>query len=115
MSLQTQIQKTLTQTDFLTTTIYERNDLTNLISPGEKFMVRQGDLIVTNYNIHNHEKRGLTKVHLTNEDGIYIFRRSHYIIPQKDKTILVHNEHGVTVIPRPFESLKFYTFAEGGD
>jgi len=115
MSMQIQIQKELTQTDFLTSTIYERNDLSNAIQPGEKFMVRQGDLIVTNYNIDNHEKRGLTKVRLINEDGIYIFMRSHYIIPEENQTILIHPEHGITVIPRPFHSLKFYTFTEGGD
>jgi hypothetical protein len=96
-------------------TIYERNDLTDLISPGEKFMIRQGDLIVTNYSIENHQKRGLTKVRLNEEDGIYIFRRTHYIIPEGDQTVLIHPEHGVTVIPRPFHSLRFYTFVQGGD
>jgi len=115
MSIQIQTQKYLNQIDFLNTTVYERNDLTNLISSGEKFMVRQGDLIVTNYNIDNHEKRGLTKVRLINEDDIYTFRRSHYIIPEENQTILIHPEHGITVIPRPFHSLKFYTFAQGGD
>jgi len=115
MSMQIQIQKELTQTDFLTSTIYEKNDLTNLISPGQKFVVRQGDLIVTNYFIDQYRQRGLNKAYLTDEDGIYTFRMSHYIIPEKDKTVLVHNEHGITVIPRPFHSLKFYTFAEGGD
>jgi len=115
MSYQIQIQKNLNQIDFLTSTIYEKNDLTNSISPGEKFVVRQGDLIVANYHIENYGKRGLSKVHLTNEDGVYIFRRSHYIIPEKEQTILIHNEHGITVIPRPFHSLKFYTFAQGGD
>jgi hypothetical protein len=115
MSYQIQIQKELTQTDFLTSTIYERNDLSNAIQPGEKFMVRQGDLIVTNYHIENYEKRGLSKAYLPDEDGIYIFRRTHYIIPQRNQTILVHPEHGVTVIPKPFHSLKFYTFNNAGD
>jgi len=115
MSIQIQIQKELTQTDFLTSTIYERNDLSNAIQPGEKFMVRQGDLIVANYHIENYGKRGLSKVYLTNEDGVYIFRWSHYIIPEKDQTVLVHNEHGIVVIPRPFHSLKFYTFIDAGD
>ena len=115
MSIQIQVQKNLTQINFLNTTIYERNDLTSLISPGEKFMVRQGDLIVTNYFIDQYRQRGLDKAHLTNEDGVYIFRRSHYIIPQKEQTVLVHNEHGIVVIPRPFHSLKFYTFNNAGD
>ena len=115
MSMQIQIQKELTQTDFLTSTIYERNDLSNVIQPGEKFMVRQGDLIVTNYNIYNHEKRGLSKAYLTDVWGIYIFRWSHYIIPEKDQTVLIHPEHGITVIPRPFHSLRFYTFNNAGD
>ena len=115
MSMQIQIQKELTQTDFLTSTIYERNDLSNAIQPGEKFMVRQGDLIVTNYIIDQYRKRGLNKAYLTDEGGIYTFRRSHYIIPQKEQTILIHNEHGITVIPRPFHSLRFYTFNNAGD
>jgi hypothetical protein len=56
MSIQIQVQKNLTQINFLNTTVYERNDLTSLISPGEKFMVRQGDLIVTNYILKTTEK-----------------------------------------------------------
>jgi len=115
MSFQTQIQKSLSQIDFLTSTIYERNDLTSLISPGEKFVVRQGDLIVTDYHINNYRERGLSKAYLIDEDGVYIFRRSHYIIPEKQQTVLIHPEHGITVIPRPFYSLKFYTFNETGD
>jgi len=115
MSYQIQVQKYLNQIDFLNTTIYERNDLTNLISPGEKFMVRQGDLIVTNYFIDQYRQRGLNKAYLTDEGGIYTFRRSHYIIPEKEKTVLVHNEHGIVVIPRPFHSLRFYTFNNAGD
>jgi len=115
MSIQIQVQKNLTQINFLNTTVYERNDLTSLISPGEKFMVRQGDLIVTNYSIENYGKRGLRKVYLTDEGGIYTFRMSHCIIPQRNQTILVHPEHGVTVIPKPFHSLKFYTFNNAGD
>jgi len=115
MSYQIQVQKNLTQIDFLTSTIYERNDLSNVIQPGEKFMVRQGDLIVTNYLIDQYRQRGLNKAYLTDEGGIYTFRMSHYIIPEKDKTVLVHNEHGIVVIPRPFHSLKFYTFAQDGD
>ena len=115
MSYQIQIQKTLAQTDFLTTTIYEKNDLTNMIKDGDKFMVRQGDLIITNYHINNYRKRGLSRVYLNKEDGIYVFRRSHYILSLEDKTILVHNEHGITVIPKPFRLLYFYTFNEAGD
>ena len=115
MSYQIQVQKELTQIDFLNTTVYERNDLTNSISSGEKFVVRQGDLIVTNYIIDQYRKRGLNKAYLTDEGGIYTFRMSHYIIPQRNQTILVHPEHGVTVIPRPFHSLRFYTFNNAGD
>jgi len=115
MSMQIQIQKYLNQIDFLTSTIYERNDLSNMISPEDKFMIRQGDLIITNYSVENHEKRGLTKVRLGREDGIYIFRRTHYIVPKQNQTVLIHPEHGVTVIPMNFYYLKFYTFSEGGD
>jgi hypothetical protein len=115
MSYQIQIQKTLNQTDFLTSTIYEKNDLTDLISPGERFVIRQGDLIVTNYVVYNYRQRGLDRAYLTKEDGIYIFRRTHYIIPEGDQTVLIHPEHGITIIPINFHFLKFYTFAQGGD
>jgi len=115
MSLQTQIQKTLAQTDFLTSTVYEKNDLTNLINPGEKFMVRQGDLVVSSYPIDGYRKRGLNKAYLTEEDGVYVFRRTHYIIPEPNRTVLVHNEHGITIIPKPIQLLHFYTFNESGD
>ena len=115
MSMQTQIQKTLSKVDFLTSTMYEKNDLTNMVRPGDRFVVRQGDLIVTNYVVDSCRKRGLSKAYLTEEDHVYVFRRTHYIIPLEDKTVLVHNEHGVTVIPRPFHSLRFYTFNEAGD
>jgi len=115
MSYQIQIQKDLTQIDFLTTTIYEKNDLTNMIKDGDKFMIRQGDLIVTNYYIDMYRKRGLRKAYIYEKNGVKTFMGSHYILPLKDKTILIHNEHGITVIPRPFESLHFYTFDESGD
>jgi hypothetical protein len=81
-----------------------------MISPEDKFIIRQGDLIVTNYVVYNYRQRGLDRAYLTEVDGIYIFRMTHYIIPEKDRTILIHPEHGVTVIPTNFHCLRFYTF-----
>ena len=115
MSYQIQIQKDLTQTDFLTTTVYEKYDLTNTINPGDKFMVRQGDLIITNYRIDQYRKRGLREALVFSGGGVHIFGMSHVILAESEKTLLVHPEHGVIVIPRPFHSLRFYTFNEAGD
>ena len=115
MSLQVQIQKGLRNIDFLTSSIYERNDLTGFISPGEKFMVRQGDLIVTNYHIDQYRKRGLREALIFSGGNLHIFAISHIILPEGDQTLLVHPEHGVIVIPRPMNRLHFYNIDNAVD
>ena len=115
MSYQIQIQKDLTQTDFLTATVYEKNDLTDMIKPGEKFMVRQGDLIVTNYPVDNYRKRGLREALIFSGGGVHIFGLSHLIIPKGEETLLVHPEHGIIVIPRPMHRLYFYNIDNAVD
>jgi len=51
MSLQIQIQKDLEKINFLESSVYDRYDLTNMVKPEDKFVVRQGDLVVANYII----------------------------------------------------------------
>jgi len=113
--MQTQIQKALSQYDFLTSSMYEVNDLTNQIGKEDKFIVRQGDLIVTNHEIPEYRKRGLRRAWLGRRNRTWIYMGSHFIIPLKGKTLLVHNEHGIVVIPRDFHELEVYTFGEAGD
>jgi len=113
--MQIQVQKYLNQIDFLTSTPYEVNDLTNQIGKEDKFVVRQGDLVVVNYYIWDSRKRGLRGAWNQKKNGIYRFLGSHIVIPQENKTILVHPEHGITIIPMPMDSLEFYTFSDAGD
>ena len=119
MSLQIQIEKNLNKIDFLTSSIYEKNDLTNLIKQEDRFMVRQGDLIVTNYYIDNDRSRGLGKAILDYDGmdykGVLKFAGTHIVIPQNDKTILLHPEHGITIIPANIKLLEFYTFSDARD
>jgi len=115
MSYQIQIQKYLSQIDFLTTTPYEVNDLTNQIGKDDKFVVRQGDLVVVNYYIWNLRRRGLRKAGCQRKGNIYKFLGSHIVIPQENQTVLIHPEHGITIIPMPMDSLEFYTFSDAGD
>jgi len=109
MSMQIQIQKSLSQVNFLMSSVYEKHDLTNQIKLGDRFLVRQGDLIVTNYEVNSYRKRGLRKALLEDRNGILNFANSHFIVPFYDKTLLIHNEHGLIVIPERFERLNFYT------
>ena len=115
MSLQIQIQKALNQFNFLSTTMYDRHDLTNLIKQNEKFVVRQGDLVITNYDISDRRKRGLRYARMEVRNGIWIFGINHHVIGIGNETVLIHPEHGVVVVPENREKLNFYTFAEGGD
>jgi len=115
MSIQIQVQKALSQIDFLTTTVYEVNDLTKTINSNDKIVVRQGDLIITNYYIDNYRQRGLRRAWSQRKGNIYKFLGSHVVIPLGEKTILVHPEHGVIVIPRGYTELEFYTFSDAGD
>ena len=115
MSLQIQIQKDLEKVNFLESTVYDRYDLTDLIEPNKKFVVRQGDLVVTNYIVRDSRKRGLRHAWMQKCKTIWIFGNNHYIIPLKEETILVHPEHGIVAIPLPMHQLNFYTFDEAKD
>jgi len=115
MSYQIQIQKALNQIDFLTSSIYERYDLTNTIKPGDRFIIRQGDLVVTNYYIDNYRQRGLRKAWSQRRGNVYRYLWSHIVVSQENQTVLIHPEHGITIIPIPMESLEFYTFSDAGD
>ena len=115
MSVQIALEKSLNKIDFLTSSVYEKHDLSNQVKRGDKFMVRQGDLIVCNYKIENYRRRGLRRAWLTGKDGVLNFANSHYIIPLSEKTLLIHPEHGVIVIPEKFERLNFYTINDAVD
>ena len=123
MSLQIQIQKDLEKFNFLESTVYDRYDLTDLVKPNERFVIRQGDLIITNYDIPERRKRGLRYAWLDRYKGknndksnsILVFAGNHFIIPLKDETVVIHPEHGVVVIPANKENLNFYTFSNAVD
>ena len=113
--MQIQVQKALSQIDFLTSSMYERYDLTNSIKPGDRFVVRQGDLVVANYYIDNYRQRGLRRAWSQRRGNVYRYLGSHIVVQQENQTILIHPEHGVTIIPMPMDSLEFYTFSDAGD
>jgi len=115
MSLQIQIQKTLSQYNFLESSVYEKHDLTNQLKKEDRFVVRQGDLVITNYKIFDRRKRGLRIAWAEKKNGIWKYMGSHIVIPLQNKTVLLHNEHGITIIPRNYHELEFYTFNEAGD
>jgi len=115
MSLQVQLEKALSQINFLESTVYEVNDLTYVIKPGDKFVIRQGDLVITNYSIFDYRKKGLRRAWSQRRGNVYRYLGSHIVIPLEGKTLLMHPEHGVTVIPRDYTELEFYTFNDTGD
>lgn len=114
MSIQTQtentIRKLIQNYDFFGSTVYERYDLRDVLKNNERFIIRQGDLIITNKMIIGHAERGLTKAYLRRKNGYETFRDSHVIMPLHSSTIIFHNEHGLVVIPESLERLYFYTF-----
>lgn len=123
MSLQITLEKSLSQSNFFEASVYDRYDLTDLVKRDEKFIVRQGDIVVTNYLISGKSKRGLRNAwlhecnnHSSNvASNIWVFGGNHFIIPLQEKTILVHPEHGIVVIPLEMGKLNFYTFNEAKD
>ncbi|ACB37257.1 hypothetical protein AFV9_gp23 [Betalipothrixvirus uzonense] len=115
MSMQVQIQKLNEKIDFLMSSMYDRYDLTNLIRQGQRFMIRQGDLIVANYEIYNRRQRGLTYARMVGRENIYTFMMTHQIIDLGNETVLIHPEHGIVIIPEKLENLNFYTFRENAD
>ena len=115
MSYQIQLEKALSQYDFLTTTPYEINDLTHMVNQNDKFVVRQGDLVITNYSIFDYRRRGLRRAWSQRRGNVYRYLWSHVVFSLEGKTLLIHPEHGVTVIPRDYTELEFYTFNDAGD
>ena len=109
MSMQIALEKSLSQVNFLLSSIIEKYDLTSQVKEGDRILIRQGDLIVCNYTIENYRKRGLRRAFLNDNNGILNFAGSHFIIPEGKKTVLIHNEHGMVIIPEKFENLRFYT------
>ena len=123
MSLQIALEKSLSQFDFLMSSPYERYDLTNMVKQKDRFAVRQGDLIITNYEIDGRRKRGLRYAWLDKYKGkngdansnILVFAGNHFVIPLKNETVVAHPEHGIVVIPLNKENLNFYTFRNAVD
>jgi hypothetical protein len=95
--------------------MYEKYDLTHLISGNDRFVVRQGDLVITSYHVDNYRMRGLRRPWSQRKGNIYKYLGSHIVIPLESETVLIHNEHGVVIIPRSFNELEFYTFNDAGD
>jgi len=115
MSLQVQLQKALSRFNFLESTVYDRYDLTKMIRPEDKFVIRQGDLIITNYDISDRRKRGLRYAHVQVKNDVWVFGGNHFILSVNNETVLIHPEHGITVIPENREKLNFYTFNTASD
>jgi len=110
--IQIPLQKEMSKVDFLTTTVYEKT----VIPKSPRFIIRQGDLIVTNYLLWNHRHMGIGHAHPKPlKENMFLFRHTHLILAQREKTILVHNEHGVVEIPQNYYDLKLYTFERGLD
>ncbi|CAJ31698.1 hypothetical protein AFV8_gp21 [Betalipothrixvirus puteoliense] len=99
--------------DFATTSAYDVNDLRDKIKPGDKFIIRQGDLIVANYSIDYPRRRGLRYAHPATVDVngrlIDVFRNSHYILHTEDFISIYHSEHGVVIIPLRGNRINYYT------
>ena len=112
MSQQALLQKEFERVDFLTTTQYEKA----VIPKSPKFVVRQGDLIVTNYVLWNKRYMGMTYARPKQiKENVFLFRDSHLILAEGQKTILVHNEHGIVEIPEKYYNLEMYTFQQAFD
>jgi len=112
MSLNQVLLKEINKVDFLTTSVYEKA----VIPKSPKFVVRQGDLIVTNYVLWNRRYNGITYARLKEvKKNVFLFRDSHLILAEGQKTVLVHNEHGITEIPENYYGLCWYTFGQAFD
>jgi hypothetical protein len=112
MSQQVLLQKEMNQVDFLTTTQYEKA----VIPKSPRFIIRQGDLIVTNYILWGHRHNGITYARTKQiKENMFLFRDSHLILAEGQKTVLVHNEHGIVEIPEKYHGLCWYTFQQASD
>ena len=104
--------KEINQVDFFTASVYEKS----VIPKSPKFVVRQGDLIVTNYVLWNRRYNGITYARLKEvKENMFLFRDSHLILAEGQKTVLVHNEHGIVEIPEKYYGLCWYTFGQAFD
>jgi hypothetical protein len=112
MSQQVLLQKEFERIDFLTTTQYEKA----VIPKSPRFIIRQGDLIVTNYVLWSRRSVGIGYARLKQiKENMFLFRDSHLIIAEGQKTVLIHNEHGIVEIPEKYYGLRFYTFEQAFD
>ena len=112
VSQQVTLQKQMEKADFLTASVYEKA----VIPKSGRFIVRQGDLIVTNYYLENSRSMGLTYARTRYFGGrVHAFRGSHIIIALEDKTVLLHNEHGIVEIPQNYYDLDLYAFEQATD
>jgi hypothetical protein len=110
--VQVLVQKEMNQVNFLTTTVYEKA----IIPKSQKFIIRQGDLIVTNYSLSNRRSTGIGYAHPKElKENMFLFRDSHLILAEGEKTILIHNEHGVVEIPQNYYDINLYTFDRAFD
>jgi len=110
--VQVLLQKEFERVDFLTTTVYEKT----VIPKSPRFIIRQGDLIVTNYPLWNRRNVGIGYARLKQiKENMFLFRDSHLILAQGEKTVLIHNEHGIVEIPQNYYDLNLYTFERAFD
>ena len=110
--IQIPLQKEMSKVDFLTTTVYEKT----VIPKSPRFIIRQGDLIVTNYYLWNRRSMGIVYANLKKvKENVFLFRDNHLILAEGQKTILIHNEHGIVEIPQNYYGLNLYTFERAFD
>lgn len=105
--------------NFLASSVYETHDLRDKVRPGERFVVRQGDLIIANYSIDYPRRRGLRYAHITtkkiNGKLIDTFRDSHFILATEDFVSIYHSEHGVVVLPARGNRFSYYVIDDAVD
>ena len=112
MAQQVLLQKEFERIDFLTTTQYEKA----VIPKSPKFVVRQGDLIITNYKLWNRRDTGIGYARPKQlKENMFLFRDSHLILAEGQKTVLIHAEHGIVEIPQNYHDLNLYTFEQAID
>jgi len=85
--------------NFLESSIYEKNDLRKQLKEGDNFVIRQGDVIITNLDLWGLEEIYIPHIPLL-QKNIEVVNDSHYIIMSREKITLVHNEHGIVTLPK---------------
>ncbi|CAJ31515.1 conserved hypothetical protein [Betalipothrixvirus acidiani] len=105
--------------NFLASSVYETHDLRDKIKPGQKFVIRQGDLIVANYSIDYPRRHGLRSVSPVTENIngrlIDVFRDSHFILHTEEFMSIYHSEHGLVIIPAKGQRFSYYVINEAID